>query len=98
MTDHFLIAFKINKTKVFRKHIKMPVHRDKSKFCNEAFSEDLLSKLDNLMSSNHLLTIENFDAIFHQFAAIIAHTINKHAPQKRLSRKQAKLTRKPWIT
>ena len=50
------------------------------------------------MSCNLPLTRENFDAVFDQFVETIAGTIDRHAPQKRLSRKQAKLARKPWIT
>ena len=95
MTDHYPITCKLSKIPVSRKHFNMPVYRDKSKFCSEDFSEDLFSKLENLMSCNLPLTRENFDAVFDQFVETIAGTIDRHAPQKRLSRKQAKLARKP---
>ena len=98
MTDHYPITCKLSKIPVSRKHFNMPVYRDKSKFCSEDFSEDLFSKLENLMSCNLPLTRENFDAVFDQSVETIAGTIDRHAPQKRLSRKQAKLARKPWIT
>ena len=42
--------------------------------------------------------MDNFNDIFDQFVNRIGKTINKQAPLRRLSRKQQKLARKPWIT
>ena len=41
--------------------------------------------------------MKNFNVIFDEFVDRIAELINKHAPLKRLSRRQLKLARKPWI-
>jgi len=42
--------------------------------------------------------MQNFNTTFNKFVAVIANTIDKHAPQKRLSRKQEKMRNKPWLT
>ena len=44
------------------------------------------------------LTEFNFDATFDAFVSVVHSVIEKHAPLKRLSRKEQKLKRKPWIT
>ena len=98
MTDHYIVACKISNFEASRKHITAPLYRDKRQFNNEAYNEDLFSKLERLIYFHFPLNCKNFDSVFDQFVEIIAETINEHAPQKRLSRKQAKLALKPWIT
>ena len=44
------------------------------------------------------LTEFNFDATFDAFVSVVHSVIKNHAPLKRLSRKEQKLKRKPWIT
>ena len=68
--------------------------RDKKNFCPEAFSE----KLSSLISSNFPLSSDNLDHKFDNFVEVISHTIESHAPLKRMSRKQLKLAKKTWIT
>ena len=58
----------------------------------------MFGKLESLFRINFPLNCDNFDLVFDQFVEIISPTINKHAPQKRMSRKQARLAMKPWIT
>ena len=98
MTDHYVVACKISKFKASRKQVAAPLYRDKSKFNNNVYNEDLFGKLESLFRINFPLNCDNFDLIFDQFVEIISTTINKHAPQKRMSRKQARLAMKPWIT
>ena len=44
------------------------------------------------------LTELNFDRTFDEFVSLVPNVMEKHAPLKRLSRKQQKLKSKPWIT
>ena len=44
------------------------------------------------------LTEFNFDATSDAFVSVVHSVIENHAPLKRLSRKEQKLKRKPWIT
>ena len=44
------------------------------------------------------LTELNFDRTFDEFVSLVQNVMEKHAPLKRLSRKQQKLKSKPWIT
>jgi len=39
-----------------------------------------------------------FNTTFDEFLTVIANTIDKHAPQKQLSRKQEKMRNKSWLT
>ena len=98
MTDHYIVACKISNFEASRKHITAPLYRDKRQFNNDAYNEDLFGKLEKLVHFNFPLNCKNFDSVFDQFVEIMAETINKHAPQKRISRKQAKLALEPWIT
>ena len=98
MTNHYVVACKISKFKASRKQVASPLYRDKSKFNNNVYNEDLFGKLESLFRINFPLNCDNFDLVFDQFVEIISTTINKHAPQKRMSRKQARLAMKPWIT
>ena len=41
---------------------------------------------------------DKFNDVFEIFVTAISDTIEKHAPLTRLSRKQARLAKKPWIT
>ena len=44
------------------------------------------------------LTKLNFHRAFDEFVSLVQNVTEKHAPLKRLSRKQQKLKSKPWIT
>ena len=44
------------------------------------------------------LTELNFDRTFDELLSLVQNVMEKHAPLKRLSRKQQKLKSKPWIT
>ena len=41
---------------------------------------------------------KNFDQFFSAFVQVIKLAINRHAPLKKLSRRQKRLNKKPWIT
>ena len=72
--------------------------RDKSNFDADRYCTDLNDSIFNFMLDSEEITETNFDDSFEAFVSIIQHTIEKHAPLKRMSRKQKKIKRKPWIT
>ena len=59
---------------------------------------ELNNSLTKIVCESNPLQFENFDSAFDNFVACISQMIDKHAPLKRLSRKQKKLVKKPWIT
>ena len=62
------------------------------------FCVELNNSLLQLISTNLPLHCENFNETFDNFVKTTLQIINKHAPLKRLNRKQQKLAKKPWIT
>ena len=72
--------------------------RDKSNFDADKYCTDLNNSIFNFMLDSKEITETNFDDSFEAFVSIVLHTIDKHAPLKRMSRKQKKIKRKPWIT
>ena len=98
ITDHYPIACRMSKFQASRKNISIPMYRDKKIFCPEAFSDKLNERLHSLISFNFSLSNDNLDHKFDNFVEVISHTIESHAPLKRMSRKQLKLAKKPWIT
>ena len=77
---------------------KVLLYRDKKQFNSSSFCDELDKRLGELVIKIFPLTMDNFNDIFDQFVNRIGEIINKHAPLRRLSRKQQKLARKPWIT
>ena len=55
-------------------------------------------RLDDFLIRNASIDENNFDELFNNFHSIITQTIDKHAPLKKLTRKQQRLQRRPWIT
>ena len=62
--------------------------RDKSNFDVDKFCTDLNDSLFDFMLDSEEITETNCDDSFEAFVSIIQHTIDKHAPLKRMSRKQ----------
>ena len=87
LTDHYAIICKISKIEKLGKILPISLFRNKKNFCPEAFSDDLVWELGNLISNNFPLNRKTFD----QFVNVIAKIIDKHAPLQRLSRKQKNL-------
>ena len=50
------------------------------------------------MSDSPKLDENNFDQVFSTFMEVIKITINRHAPLRKLTRRQKRLNKKPWIT
>ena len=101
LTDHYPIMCKIEKIDLIRNSDKLNTvsyYRDKKTFNSDMFCEDLDIKLFDLVNNQFPLNKLNFDYVFDQFVETIAKTIDLHAPLKRLTRKQQKVSKKPWIT
>ena len=99
ITDHYPILCAVTKPR-YKPNNKAPLifYREKSPFRAEAFCEDLHSNLINSFSTQPVLNTNNYNQSFNLFSQTIMNTIDKHAPLKRLSRKQKRLSSKPWIT
>ena len=99
ITDHYPILGAVTKPR-YKPNNKPPLifYREKSTFRAEAFCEDLHSNLNNSVSTQPVLNTNNYNQSFNLFSQTIMNTIDKHAPLKRISRKQKKLFSKPWIT
>jgi len=69
-------------------------YRDKSKFNANAYNDDLIEQLSNFFIHLLDITAHNFNQIFNDFITLISRTLDKHAPLKRLSRKQKKTANK----
>ena len=99
MTDHYPLLCNIRKFKITNARINTILYyRDKKNFCPDSFCIELNNSLTEIVCNSNPLQFENFDAVFDNFVACISQMIDKHAPLKRLSRKQQKLVKRPWIT
>ena len=99
VTDHYPILSEIYKRKSnISKNLPNGFYRDKSKFTAENFCEDLRKNLYSFFHYLPELTHDNFSESFEKFTNIVSLTTDKHAPLKKLSRRQWKLCNKPWLT
>ena len=98
INDHFLIACKVSQLNLFSRKMNTFFYRDKRKFCSKTCCEEMYSKLANIVLSNFPFQRDKFNDVFEMFVRAISDTIEKHAPLMRLSREQARLAKKPWIT
>ena len=73
-------------------------YRDKSKFYSDAFNYDLFNALNFYFVNLPNTTNNNFDVVFNGFTRIVLQITDRHAPIKKISRRQKKLLKKPWIT
>ena len=93
MTDHYPLLCNIRKFKTTNARMNTILYyRDKKNFI------ELNNSLTEIVCNSNPLQFENFHSAFDNFVACISQMIDKHAPLKRLSRKQQKLVKKPWIT
>jgi len=91
ITEHYITVCCFKKVLTGLKNSgNIRYYRDKSKFDRERFCTELKINLRNHFTEYPPLTMQNFNTTFDEFVAVIANTIDKHAPQKRLFRKQKK--------
>ena len=91
ISDHMPNFVILNKSVSKSKRIPQ-FKRDFKKFNEDEFVSDVNSV--RLLPHNST----DLDGKFQHFQDKILESINKHAPLKKLSNKQAKLRKKPWIT
>lgn len=96
ISDHLPIFLIINRLKVTMN--KLPIYkRDYSKFDKEALISDLdaINWHEVLSSNNDIIDV---NTLFQSFYSKVNNCINRHAPIRKLSRKETKHMCKPWIT
>ena len=97
ISDHHPIICKIGASPIVEKaNEPIVLYRNKSKLDIDLFDFDISVASREYFSSLSLISSENCDSIFNGFVQVVSSTINKHAPLKKYSRRQRKLTRKPW--
>ena len=97
LTDHYPLFVILNHTKL---NVEQPTFYTRSlkKFNVENFNNDLKLSLDKPLSDSPKLDENNFDQVFSNFVEVIKITISRHAPLRKLTRRQKRLNKKPWIT
>ena len=97
ISDHFPTFVIAHNTKkvvdnnpIFRRNMK--------NFSPETFREDVFVTFQPIYNYLKHLSVNNFDSLFENFITTFKTVIDKHAPLKKLSQKQTKLFKKPWIT
>ena len=74
--------------------------RDLGNFKHDSYCNELKKSLRNFLFylphiDNHS---NNYDHVFQEFVFTVKSIIDKHAPLKLTTRKQCRLSKKPWIT
>ena len=98
LTDHYPIFCFIDAVTCSNKTNLKIFRRDFANFNSSEFCDDLHDALSAFFQQNKELNDYNFNHRFRDFIEIVKSKIDKHAPLKKLTRKQRKLKCKPWIT
>ena len=98
LTDHFPIFCNISKIANMRKSPQSSYQREFSNFKVDKFCYDINNAATTLLQNNLDMNCLNFNNIFTEFLNKFEIIVEKHAPFKKLSRRQRKLSLKPWIT
>ena len=93
ITDHLPIFAIIKENKRRQQERSSYTIRDLKNFDKQKYLNDLSNKLSSLT-----LDVENANDNFTNFNNLLEDTINTHAPLRKLTRKELKLKKKPWIT
>ena len=97
--DHYPLLCNIRKYKTTNTCMNTILYyRDKKNFCPYFFCIELNNFLTEIVCNSNPFQFENFDSAFDNFVTCISQMIDKHTLLKRLSHKQQKLVKKPWIT
>ena len=97
LSDHYVVFCTINKYLIKSRKQPFFTIRDKSNFEADAYCEEMDKSVIKFLHGMDKLTEFNFDATFNAFVSVVHSEIENHASLKRLSRKEQKLKRKPWI-
>ena len=98
-TDHFSVLISIsNKVSPSHHQDKPVLKRSLATFAANTFNQDLEDRLNNLFQTNAVTNDNNLEELFNNFHSIFTQAIHIHAPLKKLTKKQKRPQRKPWIT
>ena len=98
ISDHYPILCQVNLTQTSKNaDSTVTFDRDKSKFDSNQFNDELNTSLNAFFIQLLLLTTDNFNEIFNRFNHLILQVIERNAPLKKVSQKQKKLHKKPWL-
>jgi len=95
--DHYCTLCNITGNFVSQKRKADIFIRDKSNFDPETNLKEMSYIINNFVANLEELTVKNYDYHFDAFVSLIQNVINCHVPLKKLSRKEQKLKKKPWI-
>ena len=98
LSDHYVIYCNATNNSVTSPKQTYFTIRDKSTFNADSYRDEMNTAVYDYLSNLGELTELNFDRTFDEFVSLVQNVMEKHAPLKRLSRKQQKLKSKPWIT
>ena len=99
ITNHYITICCVKEFENCPKNVKKSFFiRDKNNLNNKKFTLDLESNLLSYFDDLPSLTINNLNDTFNGFSSVIQETINTHMSLKKISRRQEKLKRKPWMT
>ena len=99
ITDYYPVMVIIsNKLNSRRGHNEPILRRSFAKFSVDDFNHELQDRITEFLDVNIAINETNVDELFNEFYSVITQTIHIHAPLKKLTRKQKRLQRKPWIT
>ena len=93
ISDHLPILAKIT-DKPIRYIKQFTYQRDMSKFNSSEFLTDLKKQMSSLTSHNFVDVDKSTDLFLNTYNEIV----EKHAPIRKLNKKQQNIKRKPWIT
>ena len=96
LSHHYVVFCTINKYPTKSRKQSFFTIRDKSNCKADAYCEEIDKSVYKFLHGIDKLTEFNFEATFDAFVSVHS-VIENHAPLKRLSRKEQKLKRKPWI-
>ena len=96
LTDHYpVMAIVSNKLKISCDDDKSVFKRSFAEFSTVNFNQELHDRLNDFLIRNVTINENNFDHLRNKFHSIITQTIGKHAPLKKLTRRQKRLQRRP---
>ena len=98
LSDHYVIYCNVTNNSLTSPKQTYFTIRDKSTFNANSYRDETNTAVYDYLSNLGELTELNFDCTFDEFVSLVQNVMEKHAPLKRLSRKQQKLKSKPWIT
>ena len=94
LSDHFPIISVIKGPKPIKKNMSLYVRNTKN-FVAEDFLNDLYLKLESDESKS---SITNVNHLCDTFYNTFEKTLNQHVPFRKLTRKEQKLNKKPWLS